>query len=436
MPNRKSASTSDAKQLAKLLRMHFKTLTEMSFVGSLEECLERHLDFFVDLYRLDKYPTETNLKEAIGAVWPTLKMPAMAMAKNIKGTLGSLHYKGRRLTTGKKTDAITKRFFEIVGGEDSDVHAPKLPVVDEKPLLQPGCKKARVQEKIEQSSSSSTAKGTSQSSSAHPVTSQSFASIAAMYGLASASLPTPADELLLSQITVTSGCSDMLEKAGTTTVGTYWDHADCCLVKVSNDGAQTEKSVMKPGKDGFAEAHFGNNDIVCTDIPNLEIFPTRNAVLKKPAKAEKKVVMKKPAKKQEIAESEGEMAKEIAESDGEMAKEIAESDGEMADGTAESEHERAISEVAAKPAKANLFQWPDGTKMKLGLFTGQSYITTKSKLQLKFKLLVCCSKDRAARNGKDHHLVMQNLWEHFKSQPTLPAKADCKVLLDDSLSSL
>jgi hypothetical protein len=46
----------------------------------------------------------------------------------------------------------------------------------------------------------------------------------------------------------------------------------------------------------------------------------------------------------------------------------------------------------------------------------------------KYTLLINVGSDQAARNGKGHHDIMRLVWEHVKTLPTLPAKADLKTL--------
>ena len=44
----------------------------------------------------------------------------------------------------------------------------------------------------------------------------------------------------------------------------FVDHDACCLVRTM-DGVEIEKSTMRPGKDGFAEAVFKDGDVQGTD---------------------------------------------------------------------------------------------------------------------------------------------------------------------------
>ena len=57
----------------------------------------------------------------------------------------------------------------------------------------------------------------------------------------------------------------------------------------SVNGSEIEKSTVRPGKGGFAEAVFQDGQVKETEIPNLELFPTG---LKRPASALKNLPVK------------------------------------------------------------------------------------------------------------------------------------------------
>ena len=83
---------------------------------------------------------------------------------------------------------------------------------------------------------------------------------------------------------------------------------------------------------------------------------------------------------------------------------------------------------------ANKLIMPTGVELRLGNYTGQSYITYRNPKEGKqFHLLVACSSKQAARNGKHHHHIMSSVWKYIREQGILPTKQDCKVLVLDLL---
>jgi hypothetical protein len=75
------------------------------------------------------------------------------------------------------------------------------------------------------------------------------------------------------------------------------------------------------------------------------------------------------------------------------------------------------------------FQFGNQTWIKLGLFSGQSYITMKPLGEKKWPLLVSCSAAQAARNGKDHNTLVKNVFEQLKAMQEPPSKAVCKTMI-------
>lgn len=139
---------------------------------------------------------------------------------------------------------------------------------------------------------------------------------------------------------------------------------------------------MRPGETGFAEAVFSCGEVVTTEVPNMELFG-----LKRPSAAmvHKKLasLMKRPAAASQPSQADDETEDESEPEDDEL--EVQEPTG---------------LQMPTVHAGDKAFPFSDGTKLKLGQFTGQSYITFKEPLKLKFKLLIACSDNMAARNGK------------------------------------
>ena len=54
----------------------------------------------------------------------------------------------------------------------------------------------------------------------------------------------------------------------------------------------------------------------------------------------------------------------------------------------------------------------------------------------KWTLLINVGSDQAARNGKNHHAIMQQVWEHTKTLTDLPSKDEMRRLLLSLLDSV
>jgi hypothetical protein len=155
-------------------------------------------------------------------------------------------------------------------------------------------------------------------------------------------------------------------------------------------------SKLRFGPNGFAEAVFDDGEVKLTEFPNLELDGLHRPVLKKPA------IQKKPAAETEPTREDITVQDEA------------------------SENETSEVEVASSlPRLSNKYTYPDGTDLKLGKFSGQSYITYKKLGVAKYTLLVACSQKQAARNGKSHHEIMDAIFGHAKSFPSMPSKEDC-----------
>ena len=369
---KRPASSSNAKGLAKVFRGHYQALDSNVFAKDFDENLHQNLDFFVDLWEEDQYATESKVQAALKLVWPRMELSTnKQIAKSVKSVLSTIHYKKSRVTTGQKSPHLSE-FLKRIG-----FHAPALPLA--------------------KSESSAAAKSTNK-------TLQSTGSIAALYGLGKnaasdckLSQITISDDLAVSQCTIPDSPPDNCH-------GYYFDYAACCLVRTTQtDKGQvlTEMSKLRSGPNGFAEAVFEDGEVQPTEFPNLELEGFDKPVLKKPA------VQKKPAAKTESVQEDSTVQNEDADDD-----------------------ESSEIEVASSlPMLSNKYMYTNGIELKLGNFTGQSYITYKEPGMAKFTLLVACSQKQAARNGKHHHEIMNSIFGHAKSLPNMPSKDDCKKYL-------
>ena len=390
------SSSSDAKELAKIFRANISSLDKNTFGEDFESCLQRQSDFFVDLWEHDKYATESKLQAAMKLVWPKLDIAlSKQTAKSVKSILSSIHYKKARMSSGQKSPSL-QAFLARLTKE------PQLPV-----------------------QSARAAKSTPKA----PALKQ-LSSIAALYGVSSSgskdgpmSQVTVSDDLAASQITIIDSEVD----APTASNGYYFDHNQCCLVKVISgpDGQKvTAMSKMRPGHDGFAEAVFEDGDVQLTEITNLECF----GGLKRPAAAPTPlVILKKPATAKKPASARDGSADDLDGDDGS-------SDGGSIPDPEVQEPSLPDVQQPSLPRLPSKHSYEDGTEVKLGKYTGQSYITYKEPGKAKFTLLIACSDLQAARNGKKHAEVMDSVWSFVVSSPSLPEKAVCKQHVLDILS--
>ena len=247
------------------------------------------------------YATEAALTQALKLVWPEKAIAdAKQIAKSLKGVLGNIHYKRRRMSSGNKTSPLLREFL-------SRVDAPALPISRQPSKTEESLTPKKTRNRTTESGLGKATKPMPSSGSAIG-TGKSNVSIASLYGFASpqdtlASQITISDELGASQQTIPDTSLDEVCKNswsyGEESHGYWFDHEAMCLVKAMK-GQQIEKSDMRPGKHGFCEAVFKDGDIQDTEIPNLELFPTG---LKRPAS-----VMKKPACAAPVAISDEESA--------------------------------------------------------------------------------------------------------------------------------
>jgi hypothetical protein len=427
----RTASSASVKDVAKLFRSYFVNVDKSNF-ADLEDCLKGHMDFMVDLWQLDMFISEGKIKAALPIVWPGMaRADGQNIAKALKALLAEMHYKNRRLTSGQKSLDGMKNFLARIGT------AALLPVASS-------------------SSSQQRAQLPSTSSKRHQP-SLTAESISSLYGLSS-------KHVELSQITVSDDSAmDFVEpkmiepekvepeKAEPEVEPQmYFDHSLGCMVRVSMSAEGvplTEKSTMELGQCGFANARFPDGSAFQTCIVFLELgLVAKKPAMKKPARAP----MKRPAAHEDQAEKSSDGSKDGSEAGGEdgssgkgsdagsepveelddvkMAPHL-EADGEDGPEVGAAEVEQPGLQRPGLQVKPNQYQFLDGTKMKLGKFSGQSYITVKAKLKLKFQLLICCSDKMAARNGKDHQAIMQSMWETVKSLEKVPDKQWCREQL-------
>ena len=435
---KRPASSSDAKGLAKVLRGHFHSMEATTFSPDFDHCLERHMDFFVDLWVEDKYASQGNLVSAMKLVWPGMAISdATQTAKSIRNVTSAILIKKRKITTGLKNKSLSK-FLQKVG--EQDVMLP----ISSKGQGQDG----KPPQAEKPPSSLAALYGVPAGPAGKAEKPESCSSIAALYGVtkgpevghSQVTVSDAADDLPVTQMTIQDSADETAKSEMPTAEarhGYYFDHGKCCLVRTTADPTGqilTEMSTMKPGDDGFAVAVFEDGEMKVTEIPNLDLF-AQVSCLKRPAAATKKpaAAFKKPACSDGPSSGDGDGGAEGGAVDG---------DGGSVDGGSSSESSSKTAKYTAhKPTKpgglerpSNLFTMVSGTVLKLGKFTGQSYITYKEPGKAKFTLLVACSDKQATRTGKSHQQVMEGVWAYVTALPGLPTKEACKEHLMELLS--
>lgn len=393
----KRSSSSTATSVAKVFRSNFHSLAGNTFGDEFDACLEKNLDFFVDLWEEDRYVSEKTLKDAIKLVWPKLEMLLVIQhAKSVKTLLSSLHYKKARVSSGQKSPACLSEFLNKIS------QTPKLPIASK-----PQCQKTVQSQKTVKSAS------IQQNAS-------SSSSIAAMYGVVASfgstdvlSQITVSDDLAVNECPASQISIQDSQEIKPQAKGYYFDHSECCLVRtcLGEDGCMvTDKSKMRAGKDGFAEAVFADGFVKETELTNLDVFGAPSC-LKRPAAALPTVSRKKPAAAEpsqaEPSQAEPEEASQSSDEHDQVAS-----------------HE--IPPGLEMPRGNCKHTYADGTQLKLGKFTGQSYITSCEPGKAKYTLLIACSEKQAARNGKTHQNVMNSVWAYVTAKSSLPSKGSCK----------
>jgi len=361
-----------ASQICKVFKYHFTEAP--SGLNCQDEdftVLGQRMDFFVELWKADPYVSENVLFAGLQKAFPSAtNTSTKAIAKAIRQQLSFIHTKKRTMTSGAKLPVL-KKFLQEVQEED-DV---ALPI---KSSYQQPSTSSKPQIKLAKASS-----------------------VAELYGFKQ-----DAAEVPVSQVTI-SDAAEVDEPANPLKVeacdGYYFDYNEMALVRFfgqAEDGFQMmEHAKMTAGPNGFAIATFTDGSEHETTVSNLEMSFCEQAkgVMKKPAG-----VKKRPASQLIGSDSEDESVK---------------SEGQP---------------VKAKPVKAlshNIFELPSKHKLRLGLFREKAYITSMTPGEEKYRLLINVGSDQAARNGKTHHDIMSQVWEHVKTLSTLPAKADLKTLV-------
>jgi len=275
---------------------------------------------------------------------------------------------------------------------------------------------------------------TSQSSGSGKTKVQTLQEIRALYGLRSTEGCSNLSQVTISSDDVEVDCDSPVKvpKKDCNSPGYYFDHMKCCLVRTNrttNGEMLTDMSTMKEGPEGFALACFSDGEEITTEIPNLQLFCQVPHGLKRPAAFKRPAALKRPAKADPALSDETLQS----EDDHENGSQDDMSDVEVASGLKRPASSMVIPE--AKPGKASPCKhiFPGGTEMKLGKFTGQSYITFKRPGEAKYILLVCCSSSRAARNGKDHQNIMDVIWDKMTGKTDMMTKDECKELLVELL---
>ena len=417
---------STASDLCKVFKCNYSAVpvSEFSFKDDDFTVLDKQMDFFVDLWKADPYVSESVLAAGLQKAFPNATVSiAKAVCKDIRLNLSLIHTKKRSMTSGLKLPVL-KAFLEKL--PDDGVPLP--------------------------------IKQTSSSSKVEPQLGKAK-SVAELYGFQSG----PA-EMNVSQYTISGSSQPDVETnpkvvakeavvvpacqgsmVAPACQGYYFDYQEMALVRCWKDGS-TETGKMKAGPTGFALAVFSDRSEQETTVSNLEMIFGKG-VRKKPAGT-----VKKPFPRITLSESDGEdddedesvkslrkrPAAQISPSASELKGVKKKPAAHISPATSEDAVE-PVKAVEAKPGKAlkhNIWELPSSCKLKLGLFSEKAYITSMAPDSDKWTLLINVGSDQAARNGKNHHAIMQQVWEHTKTLTDLPSKDEMRRLLLSLLDSV
>jgi hypothetical protein len=360
--------------------------------------------FIFDVMKMDYYPSEKLIRTAMSLAFPEMITESATMAKQLKCVLNYMNKKRKARTDGSRMHEMTNNILDWL-------------------------------DKAQQVSDQDRYQG------------HDCSSIVGNDNLApppgwipGTGSDDPEDDPLLSQLTINSSIrsddtcpysdedsgdckvQEALEpgKANAKGFAQFWDHGRCTMVRswpAASAGEPLEElATMKQGNDGFLKACFGEEKPIDTELANVLLTPKPK---KKPAKASKRpaaAVLKRPAKA-----SKGLAVKQKAV------------------------EEQLVPLAVQQMAVEELFEFPpeclyltieecnvqlqNGTRIKLGCFTDQSYITMKPPGEPKWPCLVSCSAKQGARNGKDHHVIMKNIFSQLKVMQEIPSKDVCKAMV-------
>ena len=427
---------STASDLCRVFKCNYSAVpvSEFSFKDDDFTVLDKQMDFFVDLWKADPYVSESVLAAGLQKAFPNATVSiAKAVCKDIRLNLSLIHTKKRSMTSGLKLPVL-KAFLEKL--PDDGVPLP----------IKQTSSSSKVEPQLGKAKSVAELYGF-QSGPAEMNVSQ--------YTISDASQPDVETnpKVVAKEAVVVPACQGSM--VAPACQGYYFDYQEMALVRWWKDGS-TETGKMKAGPNGFALAVFSDRSEQETTVSNLEMIFGKG-VRKKPAGT-----VKKPFPRITLSESDGEdddedesvkslrkrPAAQISPSASELKGVKKKPAAHISPATSKDTVEpvkaveaKTVEEqlVEAKPGKAlkhNIWELPSSCKLKLGLFSEKAYITSMAPDSDKWTLLINVGSDQAARNGKNHHAIMQQVWEHTKTLTDLPSKDEMRRLLLSLLDSV
>ena len=430
---------STASDLCKVFKCNFSQVpvSEFTFKDDDFTVLDKQLAFFVDLWKVDPYVSESVLAAGLQKAFPNATVAtAKAVGKDIRMNLSLIHTKKRSMTSGLKLPVL-KAFLDALPEENVSL-----------PIKQPSSS-SMDKPKLAKAKSVAELYGFK----ADPGLSEVNVS---QYTISDSSQPDAetksevVEAKVASEAVVVPACQgSMVAQA---CQGYYFDYQEMALVRRWKDG-KTEIGKMKAGPNGFALAIFSDRSEQETTVSNLEMIFGKG-VRKKPASAFKKpfphitlsesddedepvkASMKRPAAQispsaSEVKDVKKKPAAHISSATSEDAVELV-----KASPVDQGQKEQPAEAKPGKALKHNILELPSSHKLKIGLFTEKAYITSMAPDSDKWILLIGVGKSQAARNGKDHHVIMEQVWDHIKSLTDLPSKEEMKGLVSSLLHSV
>ena len=228
----------------------------------------------------------------------------------------------------------------------------------------------------------------------------------------------------------------------------HWDAGRATLVRTFRTGQQ-EVGEAFAGGDGFIHVRWASGEVTATEQCSfLLVLPCmrRPAAMKRPAglagKKRAKGWEEAPDPTQvEAAEHPdvGSVAEEEEEEEHQADEEQEEEpekadDQELAEAAEESSTKKRRKEQSPEEPPPSPFLFPDGSMMKLGVFTHKSYILYKNATsETKWPLLLGCGENLAWIHEKEHRSIIKAVWCQLAKLSAIPDKAEAVQIRDQVL---
>ena len=446
MKNGRASASSSAGDVAKLIKAVFgeAPLPASLFTVDPEQDLkhEKLKELIADLIKLDAFVTLRILEKAL--VLQTNLMSrheAGLIAKPIRNLLQYVRGKAKNCSTGTRLPAHIRKLVAIF----KEQHPSQSPTKE----LDPGLASAS------KASSSTTSAPLAVATS---ILSKSKAEIEALFGLGSAQDVVTLSQDSVAEVPLTKEPAevvDLLSQPETQIAPIqdypaqpaqappeleHWDAGRATLVRTFRTGQQ-EVGEAFAGGDGFIHVRWASGEVTATEQSSLQlVLPC----MRRPAAAMKRpagMAENQPASEWEDEEQEEQTDEELhhAHEEQHQSEDKQEEETEKADDqelaeAAEESSTKKRKKEHSPPEPPSPFFFPDGSMMKLGVFTHKSYILyKKATSETKWPLLVGCEEKLAWKHEKEHGSVIKAVWCQLARLSAIPDKAEAVQIRDQVL---